>query len=140
MTKKLGYNPKKEELVTIENDLQDGVSRGRATMDMTKNADAHPQVRWEDRVSGKVFMLETDVYIKGGELMVHLICPRCRHNLQIKSINKQMSYDKEREVLSVEPFQCTWELDDELLGARRDFGMSLCRWSVAIDNNLAKDV
>ena len=40
--------------------------------------------------------------------------------------------------LSVEPFECTWEMG-ERQGERIHFGLSLCRWRVGIQNNVAKD-
>jgi hypothetical protein len=86
-------------------------------------------------------MMTCDVYQMGDELMVHMICPKCKNNLAIKSSRKKISYDSREDKLNfVENFQCTWELSDELLGQSRAFGMSLCRWSAVIDNNLAKDV
>ena len=45
--------------------------------------------------------------------------------------------DELRGRLSVEPFKCTWEESPDL---RREFGFSRCGWSVAIDNNIVKDV
>jgi len=40
-------------------------------------------------------------------------------------------------VITLEPIACTWEEDDT---ARRDFGLSVCSWSVVIDNNIARNV
>ncbi len=134
------YNPDKEELFTIKEDVTGpGVHQGEivsgakmSTYDVTKTAIGHPLIRWKD------FVLEADVYKVGENLAVNIFCPRCRNSLWIKSENKQMEYDPVTNTLSVEPFMCTWEIQEEILGNSRQFGMSLCRWNVGIDKNIAK--
>ena len=133
------YNPQREELYTIKDDFGPGVHQGervqgiQSTMKLTNTAIGHPEIRYKDRLT------VADVYKMGDELKIHLICPRCTNNLSISNKNKQVDYDLDSNTLSIEPFECTWEITSELLGSQRSFGMSLCRWRVAIDNNIAKD-
>jgi len=138
----------REELVHLAGDAPDPMAdvlgfehaRGvgiQSTIRMTKQAKGHPKIRYKD------FLLEADVYDLAGEpLWVHLICPRCHHALKISADKKSIDYDRAVTPelggrLSVEPFMCTWELPE---GRRQEFGIGLCRWRVAIDNNVAKDV
>lgn len=130
-----GYDPKVEEIYHLKGDMDTGIS---SSINLTKTALGHPKIRYENK-HGQKFVLTCDVYRMGEELNVHLICPKCRNALSIKSSKKQMSYDHISNSLSVQQFQCTWEIQEELLGNVRNFGMSLCRWSAVIDNNLARD-
>ena len=127
------YNPKTEEIFHIAGDEDRGIA---STMTLSKNVFARPQVRYASPVYGDM-ILECDVYKAENELTVHLICPKCRHNLQISSKRKAIELDSDGK-LSIEPFQCTWELNDELLGEKRDFGFSLCRWTAAIDKGVIR--
>jgi hypothetical protein len=99
-------------------------------------------------VAYKDLVLTVDIYEMAGEpLKVHLICPRCHHQLQVTSDRKKIEYDpragdpKKGGRLSIEPFECTWELPTAgkhvpgLLAG----GMSLCKLKLAIDHNVAKD-
>ena len=135
MAKYKGYNPKREELYSIKEDTGPGAHQGEvvkgthSTMDLTKTALGHPVVRYKE------YLIETDVYQMGDELMVHMYCPKCRHAIRISSNRKAISYDQPSDRLSVEPFMCTWELGLD----HQEFGFSLCRWTVGIDNGLAKD-
>lgn len=123
------YDPQKEELYHIAGDTEEG--RGAySDIRLTKTAIGRPMVRYKDRI------LECDVYLIGGELMVHLICPRCCNALRVSAKNKRIDFSDGK--LTVEPFQCTWELG-ERDGERMDFGVGLCRWKAAIDENRAKD-
>jgi uncharacterized protein YbaR (Trm112 family) len=116
-----------KELFQIAGDEQHGIS---STMDLTRTALGHPMIEYgSDRV------IEADVYAMKGHLMVHLICPRCRHALTIRADQKHMEYSIRSNELSVEAFRCTWEMDDW----RREFGMSMCGWTVAVDKNVARD-
>lgn len=142
------FDKEREELVHLAGDQPDpltgmpGVETARAgggimsTVRMTKSAAGHPKVRYKD------FVLELDVYEPpGAPRYVHLICPRCRHALRITEDRKAMEYDPTRDVenggrISVEKFTCTWELPED---RRMEFGLGLCRWTVAIDNNVARD-
>jgi len=148
------FDPNKEQLVPMVDDVlerQDALERqgqdphqGGMAMgyDMTKSALAHPQIRY----SGKFgeFVLTGDLYNDPeGGLMLHIYCPVCStpekpHNLSIRSRRKKMEWDPKRG-LSVEAFGCTWELP-EADERKMEFGMGLCRWRVAIENNVAKDV
>jgi hypothetical protein len=102
--------------------------------------------------------LTVDVYPMHGEpTTIHLICPRCHHSLQISETRKKMEVDLfavspilrmltdardldaddiaylrakgSTGVISVEPFECTWELGPG----------QLCRWKAAIDKNVVKE-
>lgn len=127
-----GYNARKEELYEIKQDLVEHQSRGMSTVHFD-NAAAHAKVRYRE------FLLECDVYEAGGLITVVLFCPRCKQQLKIDSSRKAIEWDPVRGLLSVEPFQCTWELPDEHLGQKREFGFSLCRWTAAIDKGVARD-
>lgn len=126
-----------------------GAARGQAgQMNLTQTAFGHPFIRWND------FLLEADVYkLDGQPMYVHIICPRCHNALKIDEDHKAIFYERHRAPkfapflaeqgimdhggsLSIEPFECTWELGPD----RQHFGIGLCRWRVAIDNNIAKDV
>lgn len=145
-------DPEREELVHLAGDAPDplagmaGVEHAHgggftSTVRMTKAAKGHPMIRYKDKI------VEADVYELDGEpLRVHLICPRCStptapHGLNITADRKAIEYDPTRNVdaggrLDVEVFECTWELPE---GRRQAFGLSLCRWRVAIENNIARD-
>ena len=99
-------------------------------------------------VTYKDFVLTVDVYrIEGEPLKVHLICPKCRHALSVSSERKAIDYDERAGDpakggrLSIEPFQCTWENADA--GDHKQGivsgGMTLCKWRVGIENNVARD-
>jgi len=109
---------------------------------------------------GDVPLLTVDVYKVDGEpLKIHLLCPRCHNHLTIaqdrkaiefepRAANRQqaniralgISPDMQRIVstgdLSVEEFECTWELDAKLKVS--SFSGNLCRFRAAIDHNLLK--
>ena len=98
------------------------------------------QVRYKD------FLLEVDLYLngEGNPDKVLLLCPQCRNQLQITSERKAISFEPNalKEFggrLNIEPFKCTWEKDSSKDGRRMEFGLGLCGWRVAIDNNVAKD-
>lgn len=145
-------NAPAKELYLVAGDQPDpmgGSVRGQAgQMNLTQTALGHPFIRWRD------FLLVADVYkIAGQPMYVHIICPRCLNALKIGEDHKAISYEPDRPPkiapflanaavvnydgsLSVEAFECTWELGPE----RRNFGTGLCRWRVAIDDNIAKDI
>lgn len=99
------------------------------------------------------FVLEADIFPHEKGIMVHLYCPVCStadkpHNLQITPERKKMEWSKDRG-LSVEPFECTWEMpgtqaqQGEAGGAHSNIIVtpeSRCRFRIAIDDNLARDV
>lgn len=105
-------------------------------MRVDRMAEAHPVVKYKD------FLLDCDLYITPDrkELSLVLICPRCHNQLKISSANKAISWDGKN--VSVEPFECTWEMGRGTEGTasdRIDFGMGLCRWRVGINNGVARD-
>lgn len=160
------FNPQTEKLeflagdkVVQERSYQDpnGPLGGHQTVRLDKAAIGHPYVRYRDRV------LELDVYPLLGDgtqeagaperLEVILICPRCQHELRITSDRKAIDYTpgapvlevegsqpswQVRGTISIERFQCTWESDTR--AAVTGHGENLCRWRVAIDKNIARDV
>lgn len=110
-------------------------------------------------------VLTVDVYaIVGEPLKIHIVCPRCKHQLTIDGDKKPIDYDRLAEnplprsykndlplelarkavygKLSVQTFQCTWELEDQMQDAGKDVhviaGGSLCRFRGAIDKNVLK--
>jgi len=149
---KTAYDPAREELNFIAGDglthvhgsEEKGISSDTR---LTKNAFAHPMIRYSGRFGE--YVLEGDLYqmpLAAGksELMLHIICPVCStpetpHALRVTSSMKKMEYDNTRGV-SVETFGCTWELPaaGSTPGALQ-FGMGLCKWRVAIENNRAYD-
>lgn len=144
------YDPHREELVHLAGDPDTGgmTARGfeaapdpwgtgkvgyQQTADLTSNALGHPKIRYRDLV------IEADVYaMPGAPMHVHIICPRCRNALRIPADRKRIEYDPAAGAptdggrLSIETFECTWEA-----GAER--GSGLCRWRVAVDDNVARD-
>jgi hypothetical protein len=125
------YDPAREELFHVAGDADHGVA---STADLTKTAIGHPEVRYYGRHGD--FVLTVDVYrMPDGQLLAHLICPRCRKALHIRQAAKSMEYSA-TDGLSIEPFECTWELDGD---EGRQFGMALCRWRVGITRNVARD-
>lgn len=96
----------------------------------------------------KDFVLTVDVFALPDEpLCVHLICPKCHHALRISSDRKAIEFDPNRLVngsrgdISVEPFECTWEMKDagDHVQGLIAGGITLCRWKAAIDHNVARD-
>lgn len=109
-----------------------------------------------------------DVYaIPGEPLKVHMICPRCKHQLQLDQARKAMEWNPTAPnphaaeirgcleagerwiaanlgVLSVSEFQCTWELANEMQDGGKDehviVGGSLCRYRAVIERNVLKEV
>jgi len=108
--------------------------RGReSTLDMTAGAIAHPLLRWRDRV------VEADLYLDGGKLLLHLICPKCStseepHGLWVREGEKAIEWSEG--LLSVEPITCPWELPE----GRKEFGVGMCRWRVAIERGQVREL
>lgn len=113
-------------------------------------------------VYGDTF-LTVDVYlVPGAPPEIHLICPRCHKASRISGAHKAIAFDpgatnpmwleavkahhKDLAAiagtgrLSVEAFQCTWEIagDKHVAGAVHT-GASLCRKTLVIDDNRARD-
>lgn len=135
------FDPQRESLYHIAGDVPDPSGESaqhgiQSSIDMTKSAIGHPLIRWRDRV------IESDLYLTDGRFVLHLICPKCSmpgapHALYVRQERKDMDWKPETGELSVEPFECTWELPE---GRRQEFGLGLCRWRVAIEKNIARDV
>ena len=116
-----------EELYEIRGDVRDpsgqsdlrGVETG---IDFTKNAIAHPEFRWRDRIS------VTDVYANGGTLMIHIYCPQCSGSLMIRSEKKEVRFENGGEHggrLSVSEFRCVYQG---------------CGLHIRIEDNVAKEL
>lgn len=107
-------------------------------------------VRYKDKLS------EADIYaLEGAPLKVIFRCPRCGHDGTINGDHKAIAWsphepqriETDGEVflncgeLSVEPFECAWEMPDA--GAHTaglvTAGTTLCRLVIGIDKNVAKD-
>jgi len=108
-------------------------------------------------------LLTVDLYTLPGEpVKCHLICPRCHKQLQIQGDRKKIEFEPRSlnpirptlgnalapEVariadfgrLSIETFQCTWEMGDDLhVAGGVHTGASLCRLRLVIDNNRARE-
>lgn len=113
---------------------------------MTAGALARPKLEYRGRYShgaqGYTHKeVHCEVYAADDVLMVHTLCVRCGKPQRITSDRKKISWDKERG-LFIEPFECTWELDD-VGGVGQDrrvnFGLSLCNTRVAYDGKTVKD-
>lgn len=133
---------RKRDLVQLAGDVPDFTGttdhKGvQSTLFLNRSAIAHPIVTYKD------FVLTLDVYKHEGEpMVVHLICPRCHHCLTIPEQKKAIELEldagpQNQGRISIETFECTWELEGEK--RRMQFGLGLCRWRVAIENNVAKD-
>jgi hypothetical protein len=107
--------------------------------------------------------LTVDVYlVPGTPPEIHLICPRCHKASRISGDHKAIDFDPRavnpmwmaataahhRDLaaiagvgrLSVEPFECTWEIGgDRHVAGGVHTGVTLCRQKLVIDNNRAKD-
>jgi hypothetical protein len=136
---------RKRELVQIAGDAPDPTGNGpngeQTTYHLNRSAVANPLVAYKD------FVLECDAYQNPGEpLLIHLICPRCHNALNISSANKHVDLELNagpdlQGRLSIEPFACTWEMPDagKHVPGLISGGMTLCRWRVGIENNVARD-
>lgn len=92
--------------------------------------------------------LTIDVYqIEGEPLQVHLICPKCRHQLRATSDRKQISWEpdlhsRDGGKLEVSPFQCTWEMPEA--GAHTPGilagGLTLCQWKGVIEHKGGRNI
>lgn len=123
------YDVNKEEIFHVAGDADQGIANN---ISLTDSAFAKPQIRYKGRYGD--YIMSCELYKMGNEISLNFICPKCHHSGWIKSSKKQMLWDPNKG-LSVEPFECTWELDER----RIEFGIGLCRFKAAIDNNRAKD-
>jgi hypothetical protein len=143
----LPIDPNREEVYPIVDDPEQAMNRmadealqndgsydQKMSVDLQKNRLGRPAIRYKDRI------MEADVYPApdGKGVLVHIHCPRCEHVNVIRSDRKNVEYDRRTNLLSVEPYQCCWELGDRD-NERMAFGVGLCRLRLAIDKNVAKD-
>lgn len=94
-------------------------------------------IRFEDRI------IEADLYRTVDEVIVHIICPKCLHSSKISSTRKAVEWDGT--LLSVEPFECPWEMSDERDPSSTHEGVlvgsgNLCRLRMAIEKNVGRRV
>lgn len=158
------YDDKKEEMIPLAGDGDPTgtglVDQGRIAPDpartglvgatsgvhLDRTKDCTVVIRYKDR------LIEADVYaFPGAPMKIVLLCPRCGNALNIESDKKQLELVKHvpeqigsfwnHGKLSVEPFECTWELPDagQHVPGLVSAGTSLCRWKVGISNNIARD-
>lgn len=117
------------------------------------------KVRYRGRHGFHILTVDVTPATPTSPLEVLLLCPRCQQQLRIASDRKAIEFlpnvpvkivlDSEEVIdgdasdlvslgqLSIEPFECTWELNPQ--GRRMEFGLGLCKWKVGIDKNVAKD-
>lgn len=128
-----------EEVFHLAGDAPDPLGSGMMGHQTTTKLrpGATPKVRYKD------FIIECDLYkVEGAPTELIMICPKCRNTLRVTSDRKDIEYDTSSLVerggrLSVSAFECTWEADTQ--GRRMEFGLGLCRWKVAIEDNIARD-
>ena len=123
------YDQNKYELDYIAGDPVGNVDTGITTSQNVR-ASATTLIKYRDKI------LECEIYNSGDELMIHLLCPKCMHGLKITNKNKQMDWDGK--YISVEPFACTWEMDDQIAAGIITM-TNLCNWRVGITKGIAKD-
>ena len=135
---RLASGKREKDLVHIAGDMDTGIT---STFQIDRN-------KREVIVTYKEYVLTVDIYqIPGEPTKVHLICPRCHHALSISAERKAIDFDpkagdpKLGGRLSIEPFQCTWELPDagEHKAGLKSGGLTLCKWKAGIENNVARD-
>lgn len=99
------------------------------------------------------FVVEIDIYQDPEDtshFTLHWVCPKCRNFSTIDSRKKQMDLRIDRVSpdgtricrVSIEPFQCAWEMGrgtDGTKADRIDFGAGLCKLRVGVSNSIAKD-
>ena len=134
----------RRELVQLAGDAPDPT--GQSSFRGAQSTHRLNAAKEEVEVVYKDFLLTVDVYRhEGAPIQVHLICPRCRHASRITGDRKAIDFDPTRNtqaggLLSIEPFECTWELTDDkhtpgLIGG----GINLCKLRLGITNNVARD-
>ena len=115
------HNPQTEELYQIAGDQPDpsgsGLRGTSVSADLTKSAICHPMIRWHSRV------IEADVYAIDNQLLVHIMCPKCKNGLHIRQAKKRIELSGDK--LSTERIGCTFPG---------------CDWRVVIARNYATDV
>lgn len=159
----------KKAIVRLAGDAVDptGVTSHRG-IESTQRLDGAKQIC---SVVFKDTVLEVDVYaIPGSPLELIFMCPRCRKQSRITQEMKAIEFEQgstrpvrlpdgqtvaygrplrladghllqNAGTLSVEPFQCSWELPDanaHTPGIRAG-GLTLCRLKLVIDQNVARE-
>lgn len=141
------YDPKQEETYHIAGDVGPTGTPGQVGrgMSATLNFAAGDRerelaFRYEDKI------IYADLYVNMEDVAVHWICPRCAHSSWISGAKKAIHWDGEH--LSVEPFECPWELDNAReekteLGAHAGplvlvSSNNLCRLKLAIDRGVVR--
>lgn len=143
-------------------DPEGGAAHGVAPgYQLTRSAQGHPMLIYK-LPTGVEIILEADVY-DVPDRYIYLLCPLClarghKNMLRIREGVKAFSYDPAAPVpvfpgwtmdqmrnafkngaggvLSVEPFECTWE---EVPDLARGSGFQKCGWRVSIDKNVVRD-
>lgn len=142
----------KKSLVHIGGDVPDPMGSGRlgmqSTVNLERSALGHPEIRYSSR-DGQEYLITADVYAQDGcPMEVLMYCPRCSqpgnmHGLRLTSDKKRIDYDPKSLVelggrINIEKMQCTWEVDTHK-EASRVSSMNLCRWTVVVVDNVARD-
>jgi hypothetical protein len=125
-------------------------------------------VRPKNSVTMVAGVSTVDVYaIPGEPVKLHIICPRCLHQLTIDGGKKPIDWRPADTnphaaevrahlppedqwvagnlgIISVGQFQCTWELEDQMQDKGKDVHViakgSLCRFTGVIERNVLKEV
>jgi hypothetical protein len=139
------FQRRNEQLVTIREDLPGAGTRGQrvrghaSQVNLTYTAIAHPLVRFQEGRGPGPFdkLMEMDLHrAPDGTLSLHLYCPRCANHSVINGKNKHIEWDGE--TLSVEPFECMWELENTRQMSVIAPGVNLCRLRMGIDRNIGR--
>lgn len=125
--------------------------RGLASQVNLNTGKLETVVTYRDRV------MVVDIYqIEGEPLQVHMICPRCQKPIRVTQDRKSIDFQLGTKhphgalaqelgvplvgLLSIDPFQCAWEIgQDAHVAGLVTGGATLCKWQVGIHNNVAKD-
>lgn len=123
-----------EDLVHISGDARRGVSVG---YDLSRTALGKVVLDYRGPYAQPFTSkrIECEVYETGGVLAVHTMCPKCGKSQWISQQNKAIDYDRERGLLRIEPFRCTWEMGSD----RQEFGFGMCGLRVAYDGRVVRD-
>lgn len=142
-----GIGPADRELVHLAGDEDAGFDSTIRLDGGKSEVYAHYKGRYTPPEFPDGLRLTLDVYaIPGEPVQVHLICPKCRHQLRVSSDRKAIDWQPDRGPdggkLSIEPFQCTWEMPEA--GAHTPGilagGLSLCQWKGALEHKSGKNL
>lgn len=160
-------NPSKEVFQIYGDQADPSRSKGlMPTYNLTNTAASKPVILWEDMLlTMDVYTLPNAPSY--GIIFCPQCARNGRHNaLRISQENKRFEIDLDRKPLellkrlgmtadqlaqdlglshvddlngtiSTEPIRCSWEEEPDL---QRSFGLGVCGWHVAIDNNVARNV